>query len=161
MDDVQTGNAASTLAENVAAAGNAENTATETVNNSENSNENIGDTVTDADSDASALLDDAEKGKDETADETNVGSVNQTSKADEPPHPFAAYRGMLFPQCKESYSVRKPEERVISAEAWEWLKLTASVMLENEKLSVDVAGHLATIVNGVIPFGYRVEDQKS
>jgi hypothetical protein len=64
------------------------------------------------------------------------------------------YGNMLYPQYKNKF------DKTISKETWEYLQKEASKLLaeSNEITSPNVINHWKAITEGVIPFGYRLED---
>lgn len=63
------------------------------------------------------------------------------------------YDDMLYPQYQDKF------EKVISKDAWEALQKEAAERLkENEWARPDVKSHWQGIVDGVVPFGYKVKE---
>jgi hypothetical protein len=64
------------------------------------------------------------------------------------------YENMLYPQYQDRY------EKYISKEIWKYLKKEAKRNLNKEKGMVhpSVLKHWKNIVNGVIPFGYKLKE---
>lgn len=61
---------------------------------------------------------------------------------------------MLYPQYEKAFS------RILPRETFEYLQKKAGVILSEEKeMHVDVRAHLQSIVDGVVPFGYVLEDE--
>lgn len=68
------------------------------------------------------------------------------------------YETMLYPQYERNY------DRVISGDTWAWLQAQAKAKIEKahdecQTIHGDVLGHWQSIVDGVVPFGYRVEER--
>lgn len=65
------------------------------------------------------------------------------------------YDDMLFPQYESAF------DKVISADIWNSLQKQAKVYLsQRDKIATqDVKEHWKKIVDGVVPFGYRVEQE--
>jgi hypothetical protein len=70
---------------------------------------------------------------------------------DKGPKRMQCYHTMLYPQYEHAF-------RCISASTWEWLQKEAEKNL-GERNGVDpkVAAHWQSIVDGAVPFGYRIE----
>lgn len=66
------------------------------------------------------------------------------------------YENMLYPQYEHAF------EKIISAETWKWLQEEAQKNLEKEKeyVSNKVRTHWQSIVNGQVPFGYIVKEDR-
>lgn len=63
------------------------------------------------------------------------------------------YDEMLFPQYKHKF------EKVISKETWESIQKKAREKLDNiEDAHPDIIQHWQSIVDGNVPYGYRVEE---
>lgn len=63
------------------------------------------------------------------------------------------YDNMLFPQYAYRY------EKTISSDTWDSLqKQAAELLSETEYAHPDVVAHWQSIVDGVVPFGYKVKD---
>ena len=63
------------------------------------------------------------------------------------------YDNMLYPQCADRFTA------TIDKEVWELLQKTAKEKLEqSEYAHPDVIEHWQSIVDGKVPFGYRVGD---
>lgn len=72
-----------------------------------------------------------------------------SSKKDKPLR-LQDYSNMLFPQYADSFTE-------ISKETWEWLQGQAQKNIdEGRDVHPNVAAHWQSIVNGVVPFGYKV-----
>ena len=62
---------------------------------------------------------------------------------------------LLYPQYESDF------DRVITENTWRWLQDGASEMLKDSvadksKATVEMREHLKNIINGKVPFGYRV-----
>ena len=64
------------------------------------------------------------------------------------------YDDMLYSQYEERF------EKTIESITWEELQKEAKNLLETEKGAEYVRAHWQSIVNGVVPFGYKVEEEK-
>ena len=64
------------------------------------------------------------------------------------------YDDMLYPQYEERF------EKTVESTTWENLQKEAKNLLETEKGAECVREHWQSIVNGVVPFGYKVEEEK-
>lgn len=64
------------------------------------------------------------------------------------------YDNMLYPQYEERF------EKTIEFTIWEQLQKEAKNLLETEKGAECVRAHWQSIVNGVVPFGYKVEEEE-
>ena len=70
------------------------------------------------------------------------------------PKRMVSYRDMLYPQYEEKFDKR------ISAETWVWLQDEARKKVPApESAHPAVLAHWQSIADGVIPFGYSVEDE--
>ena len=71
------------------------------------------------------------------------------------PLKLVRYNEMLYPQYNYKFA------KTISGDTWDWLQEQADKCLnENGYAHPDVIAHWKSIVNGVIPFGYTVEEDK-
>ena len=71
------------------------------------------------------------------------------------PMKLVDYSNMLYPQYAESFG------RSIDADTWQYLQTKAREQLASlDNAHLDVKAHWQSIVNGVVPFGYRVKESK-
>lgn len=71
---------------------------------------------------------------------------------DDGPAKLVKYNDLLYPQYESEF------EKTISEDTWKWLKEKAQENLENNNHAhPDVVAHWQSIVDGVIPFGFRVK----
>jgi hypothetical protein len=76
-----------------------------------------------------------------------------TGKEEDEPLKLVQYKKMLYPQYSDDFT------KTISRDTWNWLQEKAVKCLsENDYVHPEVAAHWKSIVNGVVPFGYTVED---
>ena len=72
---------------------------------------------------------------------------------DKGPLRMIEYQNMLYPQYADKF------EKTIRKHVWEFLQKEAQEKLnENGALHPDVKSHLESIVSGIVPFGYTVEE---
>lgn len=64
------------------------------------------------------------------------------------------YDDLLYPQYEEKF------DKTISNETWLKLQEEAKRLLEENKCCVSVKKHWESIVNGEVPFGFKIEDTK-
>lgn len=73
----------------------------------------------------------------------------------EGPFRVVEYHDMLFPQYKNKF------DKTMTYETFSWLKEKAQKFLENpESLHPKVKKHLKTIVNGKVPFGFKLSKEE-
>jgi hypothetical protein len=65
------------------------------------------------------------------------------------------YDDMLYPQYEHKF------EKTISSDIWKLLQEEAQRKLEedSEYANLDVINHWKSIVDGVVPFGYKIEEE--
>lgn len=68
------------------------------------------------------------------------------------PMRLTKYEEMLYPQCGDSFTC-------ISPSTWEWLQKEAAQRLKDEAGAHTVREHWQSIVDGNVPFGYRVAER--
>lgn len=61
------------------------------------------------------------------------------------------YENMLFPQYEHDF-------REISKSTWEWMQKKAAEYLKEGGGCKEVRDHWQSIVNGVVPFGYKIRE---
>lgn len=62
------------------------------------------------------------------------------------------FENMLYPQYADKF------DKTISKSTWEWLQKEAKEKVKDDCAHRDVIAHWQLIVDGVVPFGYRVEE---
>ena len=70
----------------------------------------------------------------------------------EGPKEMVRYHHMLYPQYQDHL------DNTISTETWEWLQAQAKEKTTQGAANENVIAHWQSIVDGEIPFGYRLED---
>ena len=72
------------------------------------------------------------------------------------PMRLVQFKGMLFPQHEAQFSTR------MSKASWEWLQKEAARLIETSGKSANqsAVAHWQTIVDGKVPFGWTVEEEK-
>jgi hypothetical protein len=70
------------------------------------------------------------------------------------PMRLVRYSHMLFPQHDHDFA------QTISADIWKWLQEEAQKKLGEPGGADHVRAHWQSIVDGVVPFGYRVEEER-
>ena len=71
---------------------------------------------------------------------------------DEGPKKMLCFHKMLFPQYKDKF------QKTIPPEVWEYLQENAREKLDKGEGAHAVRAHWRSIVGGVVPFGYKVEE---
>ena len=73
------------------------------------------------------------------------------------PARILTYENMLYPQYENKF------QKVISKETWEWLQAEAHKNLEkniDREISPTIRKHWMDIVDGKVPFGYTVTEER-
>ncbi len=71
---------------------------------------------------------------------------------DEGPKRMLAYKNMLYPQYANRF------DRTISPDTWKWLREKAAESLKEPVMHDDVRNHMRSIVDGKVPFGFRISE---
>lgn len=82
------------------------------------------------------------------------GFITQWMHYEDTPLRLVNYEHMLYPQYEYDF------EKTISPETWKWLQEKAAELLRTKGACDSVKVHWQSIVDGNIPFGYTVAEDK-